>query len=556
MWIRSAIALAILLMASPAFGEGTDSFSTPSPEAPIAITPETSIYIDIESAGEVIRFFGQGEFDCVAPDGSVLEPQFLDTGIRWITEQSGTHEIRFFSPLSNLDLAVFPEDSETRIDGRVHSDTWHIIGGRQQTPFSEQELSAKLFATLGNEVIEIHYAGVASDEHFFFAVDGDPVEHETDFQPIRTHTFEELGFTVDFTLFSVAATISPAFSIAPVVNAYSLYLNEILPDQPSPELAISDLRFVGPHETECPLTPVESTDSRFEFSLTRAATVSLQCIGDADEVLFYENTFEAGEQRIPWADLEGDLATTEYTCSASATDGIINVPIVGAHTAYPGLRMFRVKSNGDRVPLNLRWDDTVLAEDQYSVDEELLVPLSPVGGLSSGDYNSGPRGYTDVTQGNSRTWGDLGLRSAWSNALVQTWAYLHESPEVSTSLTVVETEEDVAEVCDVEEPIEDRDEDGIPDEDDNCPDVSNPEQLDSNEDGIGDACTQDDPDMPDEPIDEDDDDDCIDCDEDPTAFEGSAIGGGCSTRGFGNPSSVLVTLLGLIVGMRVRRRRS
>lgn len=34
----------------------------------------------------------------------------------------------------------------------------------------------------------------------------------------------------------------------------------------------------------------------------------------------------------------------------------------------------------------------------------------------------------------------------------------------------------------------DRDGDGIPDPNDNCPDVFNPDQLDSNGDGIGDAC--------------------------------------------------------------------
>lgn len=37
--------------------------------------------------------------------------------------------------------------------------------------------------------------------------------------------------------------------------------------------------------------------------------------------------------------------------------------------------------------------------------------------------------------------------------------------------------------------VEDDDEDGVPNATDNCPQVANPDQLDSNEDGLGDACT-------------------------------------------------------------------
>lgn len=42
-----------------------------------------------------------------------------------------------------------------------------------------------------------------------------------------------------------------------------------------------------------------------------------------------------------------------------------------------------------------------------------------------------------------------------------------------------------------EEPLPDTDEDGIVDEDDNCPLVSNPDQADSDGDGIGDVCEED-----------------------------------------------------------------
>ena len=45
---------------------------------------------------------------------------------------------------------------------------------------------------------------------------------------------------------------------------------------------------------------------------------------------------------------------------------------------------------------------------------------------------------------------------------------------------------------DMSEPPLDSDGDGIPDDEDNCPDVANPDQLDTDGDGIGDACEPDD----------------------------------------------------------------
>jgi hypothetical protein len=40
-------------------------------------------------------------------------------------------------------------------------------------------------------------------------------------------------------------------------------------------------------------------------------------------------------------------------------------------------------------------------------------------------------------------------------------------------------------------PFVDTDDDGVPDGEDNCPDIYNPDQADSDSDGVGDACEED-----------------------------------------------------------------
>ena len=66
--------------------------------------------------------------------------------------------------------------------------------------------------------------------------------------------------------------------------------------------------------------------------------------------------------------------------------------------------------------------------------------------------------------------------------------------------------------------LDDVDEDGIPNEDDNCPQAPNPEQEDEDEDGVGDACPDDlvdadDADSQAADVDRDDDDDAADEDD-------------------------------------------
>ncbi len=111
----------------------------------------------------------------------------------------------------------------------------------------------------------------------------------------------------------------------------------------------------------------------------------------------------------------------------------------------------------------------------------------------------------------------------------------------------------------------DRDGDGVNDRDDNCPDVANPDQADSDADLIGDACEDADDDGVDNGVDncpnvpnpgqEDVDNDGIGdaCDQ---ALSSKVLvkGGSCQGSGGGGPGSALVIALLVIVALRVRQR--
>ncbi len=105
----------------------------------------------------------------------------------------------------------------------------------------------------------------------------------------------------------------------------------------------------------------------------------------------------------------------------------------------------------------------------------------------------------------------------------------------------------------------DEDDDGVPDDSDNCEDVANPDQADWNDNGVGDACGDPEPQDTGEPPDTAQPDTGPDDTDIPGVLTGNieleAFGCGCASQpGSGQGRSRLGALL-LLLGLAVRRRR-
>lgn len=72
---------------------------------------------------------------------------------------------------------------------------------------------------------------------------------------------------------------------------------------------------------------------------------------------------------------------------------------------------------------------------------------------------------------------------------VQMWVTDNKGNQAYCVVTI-DVQNNAANIPDCEPEEEDSDDDGIPNSEDNCPDVPNPDQEDSDEDGVGDACEE------------------------------------------------------------------
>jgi hypothetical protein len=144
---------------------------------------------------------------------------------------------------------------------------------------------------------------------------------------------------------------------------------------------------------------------------------------------------------------------------------------------------------GEYIPMRSRWLLAVMLLFALAV-APVLSPIIPVQAQDDDGTEEDPEVLVTITGMVEVLEDDLividGVEIAPAGAFIPAELEVGDYVEVTGYLLSDDTLQAVELIK-----LEDVDEDGVPDEEDNCPEVANPEQEDTDEDGIGDACDPD-----------------------------------------------------------------
>jgi large repetitive protein len=225
-------------------------------------------------------------------------------------------------------------------------------------------------------------------------------------------------------------------------------------------------------------------DGRFLFTSSVAGKYHVMCDLDGDGIdvsddqdALLTGAAQPGVNQVPWDGTDRDgaaIAPGTYQCQVRVTVGELHFIAGDVETVFPGLRMFEVDENGASNGLAMYWNDTLVqANDVTMPNGEASLATSGAGGLSSGEA-----GGSAQPNGNARAWGNFGAGGKGNDAVLDTFAWIADGTTGTVAVTAL------AEGAD-------SDADGIDDVDEFCDLGTDPNDADSDDDGLGDGAEAD-----------------------------------------------------------------
>ncbi|MFT4623479.1 MAG: hypothetical protein ACI8PZ_002135 [Myxococcota bacterium] len=417
----------------------------------------TVLNVDIlDPAVESFLWTGAYPVAITHPDGTAAGS--YPPGIPFEPTQAGAHRVVIAAPPDaleldpNLSLGVWSlvVNGATPGEGRVWSTAWRIDAGS----FAEEDAySGSLYASVAGgtpgdtAVVELQADGLAGFVWFAatndFGIAG---------MNGRAYPALDIPTTSQFRVYLRPPTVSDYTVSAPELLSEPVNVGCDQVADGLPALYTFDSGGVGTWHLVCDV----SGDGVFDPTSDGDVHVLGDALPGANEVVW--------DVTMP----NGSLAPEgDYECELWLTVGELHFVANDIETMYPGMRMYEVSEDGDRRPLPMYWNDAPVAGAAVNMPEgERPLTASGADGVLSGPYE-------DVALPNldARSWGDFTGRTRGDDAQLDTWTYLDR---VVSSRFVIEVIDDVV----------DSDGDGLTDLAEDCLYGSNPDDEDTDGDGL------------------------------------------------------------------------
>lgn len=454
--------LAIVFSVSTTYAEGTAELNTTQ-----ALRSNATLYVDIVAAGtETIRWTGVGTVDVFAPDGTALGT--LSSGE--VADTTGYDAGAYRIQTNQGQVVGIAWDVEvvgqTTAGGRLHSYDWMFNAGAFS---SDRATFASFYAILPggapdtDAVIELKLDGLAG---FVYNINANRIGVDG---PDAGRSVAMYGHTItpEFPIYLNPPTVANYNPAAPTVYGLD-YIGGV--SESVLGTAIDPCSEVVPGESF----------GRFQFYTDVEGTYHLQCDLDGDgafestndDDLFLVGTTSPGVNTVLWDGTHqgSNVSVGSYTCRVRVNIGEFHYVGSDIETAYEGIRMFEVSADGTRAGLNMLWNDYAVqsAANTMLNGEEGLVTAGE-GGIDSGDYAAAA-----VANVNARSWGNFTSSGKGNRNYLDTYVWLANADSATINVSAVDASVDT-------------DSDGLSDFEENCFYGTDPNDPDSDGDGVEDG---------------------------------------------------------------------
>lgn len=393
------------------------------------VAADTVLYVDIfDSNVERILFDGYGSIRVTDPNGYQIGSYSSDEEILLPADTNGAYQIDLVYPQENeWDIAVL---RSTQPGGRLFSYLWDLDTG---TWGQEGGFDGSFYALVpggsptNDGVIEIKFEGLSGRKWQMSAnatgVDG-----------------PDAGRSVDIT----NQTYQPEYPIYLNPPAKSVY------DVASPS-ATGVLSFQA-NENICGGLASGYPDSNgtFTFESDLEASYHVVCDLNGDGVFDLTSNDDLaltggtviGTNEVEWDGLDNagqPIPAGNYECQVTVTVGEVHFVASDVETSYPGMRMYEMGGQEQRLGLPMIWNDYLVQ------DLALGMPNGELGLVSPGPDGLDPGAYDAEAQPNvtSRSWGNFTEEGKGNYTYLDTFVWLRSSTSATMQIEILDGYTDV-----------------------------------------------------------------------------------------------------------------